>query len=482
MKKIHFVLAVMLLIALSTPALAQIQPGAYSLSPFVGGFWFEGNQDLKPMPVYGLRLGKDFTKNWGAELVFDYVNTKYRSSYSRTNVYNYRIEALYHFMPDSKLVPFLAAGVGGMSIDSKGDEADKTRFTPAYGAGLKYFITDWLALRADVRHVLGLGSVYNNLEYGLGLTFYFGGAKPAAAPVVAAKPAEEPRKPEAAAPAVVAAPPVVDSDNDGVPDSRDKCPGTPAGVAVDKDGCPFDSDKDGVPDYLDKCPGTPAGVAVDNDGCPPDSDKDGVPDYLDKCPGTPAGVAVDNDGCPPDSDKDGVPDYLDKCPGTPAGVAVDKDGCPLDSDKDGVPDYLDKCPGTPAGVAVDKDGCPIPIPPEKVSMTLAIQFDSGKADIKSKYHEEIGKVADFLKKYPKATGTIEGHTDNVGKAAMNQKLSLQRAESVRNYIVQKFGIDPARLSAKGYGMTRPIADNKTAEGRKKNRRIEANFDVMVVKK
>jgi OOP family OmpA-OmpF porin len=420
MKKIHFVLAVMLLIALSTPALAQIQPGAYSLSPFVGGFWFEGNQDLKPMPVYGLRLGKDFTKNWGAELVFDYVNTKYRSTDSRTNVYNYRIEALYHFMPDSKLVPFLAAGVGGMSIDSKGDEADKTRFTPAYGAGLKYFITDWLALRADVRHVLGLGSVYNNLEYGLGLTFYFGGAKPAAAPVVAAKPAEEPRKPEAAAPAVVAAPPVVDSDNDGVPDSRDKCPGTPAGVAVDKDGCPFDSDKDGVPDYLDKCPGTPAGVAVDNDGCPPDSDKDGVPDYLDKCPGTPAGTAVDKDGCP--------------------------------------------------------------IPPEKVSMTLAIQFDSGKADIKSKYHEEIGKVADFLKKYPKATGTIEGHTDNVGKAAMNQKLSLQRAESVRNYIVQKFGIDPARLSAKGYGMTRPIADNKTAEGREKNRRIEANFDVMVVKK
>ncbi len=206
MKKIHFVLAAMLLIALTTPALAQIQPGAYSLSPFVGGFWFESNQDLKSMPVYGLRLGKDFTKNWGAELVFDYVNTKYRSTDSYTNVYNYRIEALYHFMPDSKLVPFLAAGVGGMSINSKGDEGDKTRFTPAYGAGLKYFVTDWLALRADVRHVLGLGSVYNNLEYGLGLTFYFGGAKPAAAPVVAAKPAEEPRKPEAAAPAVVAAP------------------------------------------------------------------------------------------------------------------------------------------------------------------------------------------------------------------------------------------------------------------------------------
>jgi OOP family OmpA-OmpF porin len=235
-----------------------------------------------------------------------------------------------------------------------------------------------------------------------------------------------------------------------------------------------------VPDSRDKCPGTPAGVAVDANGCPLDSDRDGVPDYLDKCPGTPAGVVVDRNGCPFDSDQDGVPDYLDKCPGTPVGAAVDANGCPLDSDKDGVPDYLDKCPGTPAGVAVDRNGCPIP--PEKVSMTLKIEFDTGKADIKNKYHEEIGRVADFLKKYPTAKGAIAGHTDNIGSAAMNQKLSQRRAESVMNYLVQKFGVDPARLSAKGYGMTQPIADNKTAEGRQKNRRMEAVFDAMVVKK
>ena len=382
MKKIHFVLAAMLLVALSTPALAQIQPGSYSLSPFVGGFLFEGDQNLKHKPAYGLRFGYDFTKNWGAELVFDYVRTKYTIRDLNTNVYNYRLEGLYHFMPDSKLVPFLAIGVGGMTINYSGNTGHANRFTPAYGGGLKYFITESLALRADVRHVLGIDrhfdNVYNNLEYGLGLTFYFGGTKPAPAAIVAA-------------PAAVAVPPVE-----------------------------------------------------------------------------------------PDSDKDGVPDSRDKCPATPPGVAVDKDGCPLDSDKDGVPDYLDKCPGTPAGVAVDKDGCPVP--PEKVSMTLNVEFDTGKADIKSKYHDEIGKVAAFLKKYPKATGTIEGHTDNVGNAAMNQKLSQRRAESVKNYLVQDFGIDPARLSAKGYGMTRPIADNKTAEGRQKNRRIEANFDAVVVKK
>ncbi|MFO7593433.1 MAG: OmpA family protein [Pseudomonadota bacterium] len=89
-----------------------------------------------------------------------------------------------------------------------------------------------------------------------------------------------------------------DSDGDGVPDSRDRCPGTPAGVRVDATGCPLDSDGDGVADYLDKCPGTPAGVAVDASGCPLDGDGDGVPDYLDKCPNTPPGSTVDAQGCP----------------------------------------------------------------------------------------------------------------------------------------------------------------------------------------
>jgi OOP family OmpA-OmpF porin len=398
---------------LSAPAQAQIKPGAFTLSPFVGGFWFEGNQDLKNKPVYGLRLGQEITKTWGAELVLDYVKTKYKPTDANTHVYNYRLEGLYHFMPESNLVPFVAAGIGGMTLDYRGGKSDRTRFTPAYGAGLKYFFNERIALRADVRHVLGLGSVYNNLEYTVGLTFYFGGAKPAAA-----KAAEPPGKTEAVPP-----PPAVgeqDSDRDGVPDSRDKCPGTPAGVAVDASGCPVDSDKDGVPDYLDRCPGTPAGAAVD------------------------------------------------------------VSGCPLDSDGDGVPDYLDKCPGTPAGTAVDPSGCPIP--PEKVSLPLKIEFDTGKADIKNRYHAEIEKAANFLKKYPAAKGTIAGHTDNVGSAAMNRKLSQRRAESVMNYLVKKFGIDPSRLTAKGYGMTQPVADNKTSEGRAKNRRIEAIFEATVTRK
>jgi OOP family OmpA-OmpF porin len=126
MKKIHFVLAFLLLIAFCTPASAQIRPGAYSLSPFLGGFLFDGNENLKHKPVYGLRGGYDFTKNWGAELVLDYVRTKYQPTDSDTNVYNYRIEGLYHFMPESKLVPFLAAGIGGMRINYTVRRAMKT--------------------------------------------------------------------------------------------------------------------------------------------------------------------------------------------------------------------------------------------------------------------------------------------------------------------------------------------------------------------
>lgn len=119
---------------------------------------------------------------------------------------------------------------------------------------------------------------------------------------------------------------------------------------------------------------------------------------------------------------------------------------------------------------------------EKVCIVLKVEFDTGKADIKSKYHNEIGRVAEFMKKYPEARGTIDGHTDNVGGYGYNMRLSERRAASVRNYLIEKYGIAPARLSSKGYGYTKPVASNKTKEGRQKNRRIEANFDCVVITK
>jgi OmpA-OmpF porin, OOP family len=268
-----------------------------------------------------------------------------------------------------------------------------------------------------------------------------------------------------------------DTDKDGVCDFLDKCPGTPAGCAVDKDGCPSDTDKDGVIDCLDKCPNTPAGCAVDKDGCPIDTDKDGVLDCLDKCPDTPAGCKVDKNGCPGDADKDGVIDCLDKCPDTPAGCAVDKDGCPVDSDKDGVIDCMDKCPNTPAGSKVEKDGCIY----EKANVTLNVEFDYKKAEVKDQYYDEIKKVADFLKEFPEKTVTIAGHTDNIASEEYNQKLSEQRANAIRQFLIDKFGIDGARITTVGYGKTKPIADNDTEEGRQKNRRVEAVMEVVKVK-
>src|SRR3989339_841648 len=239
---------------------------------------------------------------------------------------------------------------------------------------------------------------------------------------------------------------------------------------------------------------------------PVDSDNDGVFDnydyrydqhfvarqYYDKCPtSTPPGVKVDQYGCPLDTDKDGVLDYLDKCPETPADIKVDKAGCPLDSDGDGVPDYLDKCSGTPADVKIDQDGCPLPVAPaasametaimEKGRVTLNVQFDFDKAAIKKKYRNEIGKLAEVMRKYPDLKITLEGHTDNVGSLAYNEKLSQRRVDAVKKYLAEKFGIAAARLNAKGYGPTRPIASNATKEGRQKNRRVEAAAEYSIKK-
>jgi OOP family OmpA-OmpF porin len=112
----------------------------------------------------------------------------------------------------------------------------------------------------------------------------------------------------------------------------------------------------------------------------------------------------------------------------------------------------------------------------KYCVTLHIEFDIDKAIIRPEYHDEVARVGDFMKKYPDTSASIEGHTDNVGTAEHNMELSLKRAESVVNYLVEKFGIDRSRLTAKGYGMTRPVADNATGAGKQQNRRIEAIID------
>jgi OOP family OmpA-OmpF porin len=272
----------------------------------------------------------------------------------------------------------------------------------------------------------------------------------------------------------------VDSDGDGVFDSKDECPGTPAGAKVDKQGCPMDSDGDGVYDGIDKCPGTPAGAKVDATGCTMDSDNDGVVDGIDKCPGTPAGAIVDAQGCPSDADNDGVFNGIDQCPNTPAGAKVDAKGCPMDSDKDGVFDGIDKCPNTPAGTKVDATGCPVEVKQfiDTGSITTTeILFDTGKSTLKPASKTALDNIGKILVQVPDLKVQIGGHTDATGSDALNMKLSEARAKAVLEYLEKNFPqIKPENLSSKGFGESVPIASNDTAEGRAKNRRVE--FKIM----
>jgi len=259
-----------------------------------------------------------------------------------------------------------------------------------------------------------------------------------------------------------------DRDGDGVQDSRDDCPDV-AGL-IEMKGCP-DSDGDGIADHVDECP-TVYGPASNN-GCPlmerKDSDGDGVMDDVDLCPTVP-GLAKFA-GCP-DTDGDGIEDSMDKCPKV-AGLAAFM-GCP-DTDGDGLEDSKDKCPNTPGPIS--NDGCPVIAAADREVLSFAmkaVQFELGKATLKAESFSILNQIVSIMNKYPDYKLTIEGHTDNTGTAEVNQKLSESRAKACYDYLQQK-GIPSRRLAYKGYGQSRPIADNSTYSGRTLNRRVEFNL-------
>jgi OmpA-OmpF porin, OOP family len=240
---------------------------------------------------------------------------------------------------------------------------------------------------------------------------------------------------------------------DGIPDKLDSCKEV-AGLAAFA-GYP-DTDGDGISDRYDRCP-TIAGPAQWN-GCP-DSDGDGVPDEFDNCPNVPGLVR----GCP-DGDGDGITDADDKCPEL-AGYSV-YGGCP-DTDNDGIPDNEDRCPLL-TGPA-HRQGCPDTVKKEIRLEHDRITFVTGKSALSPASYAVLNEVIAQVHTDTTVYIVVDGYADNTGKRSVNKVISARRAQVAKTYLVGR-GISPSRIIARGHGSSQPVASNRTAAGRAKNRR------------
>jgi len=227
-------------------------------------------------------------------------------------------------------------------------------------------------------------------------------------------------------------------------------------------GCCKDPDDDGVCEPNDLCPDE---AGPENTGGCPDRDGDGVADIVDACPDEPGPPELD--GCP-DTDGDGIIDSKDACPQRPGPVKYD--GCP-DTDGDGIPDPKDKCPEEPG--PPELDGCPkVIVTEEKIEILEKVHFETDKATIKPRSHGLLKDVASVIKDHSQLKLIrVDGHTDSVATDAYNLRLSRARARAVRDFL-KKEGVSASRLKSKGFGESKPIADNSTEEGKAKNRRVE----------
>lgn len=229
----------------------------------------------------------------------------------------------------------------------------------------------------------------------------------------------------------------------------------------------------------ERCGGSGAYAPVSRGG--EDSDGDGIPDDDDRCPNTMEDVDgyLDSDGCADvDNDADGIEDSVDRCPLQPEdrdGFS-DTDGCPdLDEDGDGVEDPLDRCPDRPGSPA--NQGCPrlkykgAELTDQRIRITDPVMFEGTTATIRSVSDEILDTVATILAEHPEVSLEVQAHTDSQGDDQANLELSNERAQAVVEYLLAK-GVDASRLTARGYGETRPIESNRTSQGRAINRRVE----------
>ncbi|UFS71703.1 OmpA family protein [Geomonas sp. RF6] len=452
---------------LTVPNLASagVNAESFSVTPVVGGYTFMGAEHLTTRPAYGIRFGYNFTSNFGAELAFDYIRTHQNTNTSPygvspgedVSVYKYGLDFLYHFMPEGPFVPYLAAGFSEITRDYP--EPAGTRHRPAfnYGLGMKYFFADNMAVRTDLRHiVMDDNKTYHNLEYLLGLDFLFGGAKPAALPA-AATPAPAPAAPAPGKEAPLAPVPAAEPS----PGHYKYCMTLHIEFDIDQALIrpEYHNEIAKVGEFMKKYPTTTAVIEGHTDNV-------GNAEYNMDLSQRRAQAVVDY-LC----DKFGIDGSRLSARGYGLTRPIADNATEQGRQQNRRIEAIIDC-------AFDVKQAP---PPQRLCMTLDLEFDTGKADIKPDCTGDVDKLGEYMNTYPTTTAVIEGHTDNTGSYEGNMKLSQQRAEAVVNYLVEKCGIDRSRLSAKGYGSSRRVAYNNTAEGRQKNRRINAVVDCVIKK-
>jgi outer membrane protein OmpA-like peptidoglycan-associated protein/opacity protein-like surface antigen len=459
-----------------------VEGGTWKL---VEGYWDHSNVDK----FAGLSLRKGLSPRWSLELGLrtgsvrpgvENANENAGLTFdSHTNLATEIVQPLltfeYQFSPSSRFTPFLGLGAGatnwrviatqvdhtffpeGTTVQGFGTDDDQyhklsaTNVSIAAELGVEWWLRESLSLRLGGRYSvllnndldnvglsswdLGSRSQYVDANSGLAaaflsLSFWFGSS---------------------------------DTDHDGVPNAADACPTQAEDMDgyQDQDGCPDpDNDLDQVADLDDRCPDLAEDIDgfQDDDGCPDlDNDGDQIVDALDKCPNDPEdkdGFA-DADGCPdPDDDGDGVLDSDDACPDTPLGTPVGDDGCPAK--------------GAPRVTAP----APMDLPDAGQGLVLqGVTFKTGSAELTPESITLLARVANSLVENPEVVVEVRGYTDAQGAAETNRDLSQRRAIAVREVLIQ-MGVSSTRLTAAGYGEEQPIADNATAEGRAKNRRVE----------
>lgn len=362
---------------LVTPAIAEERRDTIYINPFAGFQYFDDKRSLDESATYGFGVEYRFLPNWAIEGVYSRANADHKNGSGDSDFEEVRVDGTYYFAdPEEKWNPYVSLGAGhadfgndSSRMGTSGSNHDETRVN--VGTGVRYNVTDRFSLRGDLREFHGIDESTFDTQVSLGFSLAF--ARTTTSPSSAPAPAPVPAKP-------------ADTDNDGVIDSRDQCPGTKAGVAVNTAGCELDADNDGVVNSVDQCPNTTAGADVDATGC------------------------------------EGVTETIE-------------------------------------------------------TFEVEVQFPLNSAEIGDSYDDEIRRVANFLKANPETIVEIAGHSDSTGAADYNLNLSQLRAEAVAARLTDALGVNPARVSATGYGETQPIASNDTAEGRATNRRVEARIKI-----